>query len=259
MKMIRWLFWFWLAIGLGLMLFYKVPDVLGFSNGLFLVFFALYAVMLERRLGGRVRGIAARAALVGAVTYLLEWVGTETGYPFGHYDYSATLRFWDGGVPLAIGFAWIGVMSCGVLLSRAATRLGKALQVGMYSVLFDLVLDPVAFHQQFWIWSSEGAWGTYYGVPLQNFAAWFVTAALLSFLYPHLPARQVREVRSGGSAAGMTALYSEAVRLYQGMHVMFGLLACKAGLWGAAATAFAVIALLEGRLRYARSTQKPNV
>jgi uncharacterized membrane protein len=220
--------------------------------------------MLEHRLGGSAIASAGRAALVGTVTYVLEWVGTETGYPFGHYDYSATLRFWDGGVPLAIGFAWIGVMSSGVLLSRAATRSGRALQVGLLGLLLDLTLDPVAFQQQFWLWSEEGAVGAYYGVPLQNFAAWFVTAALLSFLYPHKPARSSRpDGQAGNQPTPLSAMaepvYREAVRLYQGMHLLFGLLACKAGLWGPFATAVVVIAVFEGRLRYAQSSQKQTV
>ncbi|WP_424768092.1 carotenoid biosynthesis protein [Paenibacillus sp. sgz302251] len=250
MKAIRFLFWFWLVIGLALMLFYKVPEPLGFSNGLFLVFFALYALALEQKASGGVnKQLYLRALLVGAFTFVLEWVGTETGWPFGRYEYSETLRFWDGGVPLAIAFAWIGVMSSGVLLSRASNRITRAIQVGLFALAFDLVLDPVAFAQQFWIWSEEGAFGTYYGVPLQNFAAWFVTAALLSLFYP---------LQEGG-VAEPGSVYGEAVRLYQGMHAMFGLLAFKEGLWGPFLLAIIIIVALEGGLRIDRSKQKQNV
>lgn len=250
MKAIRYLFWCWLAIGLILMLFYRVPEPLGFSNGLFLVFFALYAYSLEQKaLGGFNRTMALRALFVGVFTFVLEWVGTETGWPFGHYEYSGTLRFWDGGVPVAIGFAWIGVMSSGVMLSSARTKLGRAAQVGAFALLFDLVLDPVAFAQQFWMWSKEGALGTYYGVPLQNFIAWFLTAALLSYLYP----LRHQHVRSAPS------IYREGTRLYQGMHLMFGLLAFKASLWGPLLTAIAAILWLEGGLRLDRSKQKQSI
>ncbi|WP_246096250.1 carotenoid biosynthesis protein [Paenibacillus sinopodophylli] len=250
MKAIRYVFWCWLTIGLTLMLFYEVPEPLGFSNGLFLVFFALYAYSLEQQsLGGFHKAVLGRALFVGIFTFILEWVGTETGWPFGRYEYSETLRFWNGGVPLAIGFAWIGVMSSGVLLSTGTTKWLRALQAGMFAVLFDLVLDPVAFAQQFWIWSEEGAFGLYYGVPLQNFAAWFVTAALLSLLYP---LKQERSIPT-------SSIHNEAVRLYQGMHVMFGLLAFKEGLWGPFILAIVVIAALEGGLRLDRSKQKQLV
>lgn len=241
MKIIRYVFWFWMAIGLLLMLFYKVPEPLGFSNGLFLVFFAIYAYSLEQQTnGGFSYSILLRAIFIGIFTLLLEWVGTETGWPFGHYAYSETLRFWNGGVPAAIGFAWIGVMSSAILLSTNKSYVARALQVGLYAVAFDLVLDPVAFAQEFWIWNDEGAFGAYYGVPLQNFVGWFITAALLSFLYP------LKEK----SSAGKGFFYKEGVRLYQGMHAMFGLLACKSGLWGPFLMAVIVIIALEGGLHY---------
>ncbi|NIK76022.1 putative membrane protein [Paenibacillus castaneae] len=251
MKLIRYIFWSWMTIGLLLMLFYKVPEPLGFSNGLFLVFFAFYAVSLEQKsLGGFHYRVMLRALFVGAFTFMLEWVGTETGWPFGRYEYSETLRFWSGGVPAAIGFAWIGVMSSAILLCTNKSYMGRALQAGLYAVAFDLVLDPVAFAQQFWTWSGDAAIAAYYGVPLQNFAAWFLTAAMLSFLYP-LKAEH-RQVKG--------SVYREGIRLYQGMHAMFGLLACKSGLWGPFLMAVIVIVVLEGGiLYYDRSKQKQMV
>ena len=232
------------------MLTYHVPDFLHFSNGLFLVFFALYTIKLEnddRHLTADLKGshgnsrlsIGIRALLVGTVTYALEWIGTKTGFPFGTYYYSGTLSLFGEPVPLAIGFAWVGVMSSAILLSTAASTWARAFQVGLWALLFDLVLDPVAFAREFWLWEGQGV---YAGVPWENFAAWFATAFLLSWLFP---------LRATGVKPS-----SGAVRLYQGMLMMFGLLGIKAGLVMPFMIALIGAAAAEGVLRYDRSAQK---
>ena len=50
-----------------------------------------------------------RAAIVGVLTFTVEWVGITTDFPFGAYDYYPTLGFLVAGVPLTIAFAWVGV------------------------------------------------------------------------------------------------------------------------------------------------------
>ncbi|GGG20749.1 carotenoid biosynthesis protein [Paenibacillus abyssi] len=254
-KIIRVVFWSWLAIGLVLMLFYQVPEWLHFSNGLFLVFYAAYAASLVWRMQwqsqasntGRSSGLSIgfRLLLVGVITFVVEWIGTISGYPFGIYEYTDTLRFWQDGVPLAIGFAWIGVVGNAVLLSAARSRLGRALQVGALALAFDLILDPVAYAREFWIWNDPNVLGAYYGIPLQNFVSWFMLAALLSLLFPlRAPEEMLR---------------LEAARLYQGMCLMFGLLAAKESLWGAFLIAITIGLLVEGRLRIDRGRQKQMV
>lgn len=44
-----WLFWIWYSIGAVLLSTVELPKVLDFSNGLFLVFYALYALYLVHR------------------------------------------------------------------------------------------------------------------------------------------------------------------------------------------------------------------
>lgn len=274
------LFWGWYSVGLILMLFFRVPEPLRAANALFLMFFAAYALYLESGVFGQAPGhrdgestgtdhsllgglptrgrraavslstgdgtvhsrLALRAVLVGTVTYALEWVGIRTGFPFGGYRYSDTLRLFGEPVPLAIAFAWIGVMSTAVLLSGARSKWRRALQVGGWALLFDLVLDPAAYARGFWVWESEGF---YAGVPWTNFAGWFATAFALSWLYPLRPEQEDPPLG--------------AVRLYQGMLLMFGLLALQAGLMLPGLVAAAGLLLAEGGLRYDRSVQKRTV
>ncbi|MCW2278604.1 carotenoid biosynthesis protein [Heliophilum fasciatum] len=230
--LIAYVFWFWYAIGLILLLFLQVPEMLRFANGAFLFFYALYALYLDRHTPGSRKLFFGRAIAVAVIAFVVEWVGTKTGWPFGAYSYSTVLGEALGGVPLAIGFAWIGVVTNGVTIARARTLGWRALEVGCWALAFDAVLDPVAYARGFWTWYDTGV---YYGIPAQNFAGWFVLAALLSLLFP------IREVQG--------KVLEQARRLYQGVLLMFGLLALKSNLFLAFLVAIVVIALVEFRDR----------
>lgn len=228
----RILFWFWYTVGLGLMLFWEVPDILAFSNGLFLLFFGLYAIQLERQRDTPLPRLIVAVTGVIVATYLLETIGTRTGFPFGAYQYTDTLGLGLTDVPLPIAFAWVGVMITALYLSTHANRWKRALEVGVWAVTLDLVLDPVAFSREFWLWENPGI---YYGIPFQNFVGWFVTAFLLSFLFPLRQAPLPQRM--------------EAVRLYQGILLMFGALAFKDGLFLASLIACIAILTAQGRVQ----------
>lgn len=242
MSMLRAIFLFWYAAGLALMLTIGVPSALSFSNGWFLVLFTAYALSIEDKLENSPRAMYGRALAVGVVTFAIERIGVATGFPFGSYAYTSVLGIRLVGVPLTIALAWVGILTIAVLLASSSSRLGRAIETGCWTVLLDLVLDPVAYARQFWLW-REGAGVTFHDVPLQNFAAWFLIAAVASLLYPQ------RSVP--------TELRREAARLMQLMLLMFGLLALREGLLAAFAIALAGISGLEGAFRHAaRSEQR---
>jgi uncharacterized membrane protein len=226
------IFWFWYIVGLILMLFYRVPEALGFSNGLFLFFYAVYAAS---QLTGSIASVLRTAAAIGIAGFLLEWVGAATGYPFGGYRYSPTLGLAFFGVPLAIAAAWIAVVIQGCMLAAPSARALRACSAGGYAVMLDLVLDPVAHARGFWEWDAHDAVVAFHGVPWTNYAAWFAAAALFSLLVP------AQDVARGERR--------HAARLYQAMLLMFGLLAVKEGLWGSAAVAACGLLWTEHRRR----------
>ncbi|MFC4101767.1 carotenoid biosynthesis protein [Paenibacillus xanthanilyticus] len=241
MSMLRPVFLVWYAVGLALMLTVGVPSALSFSNGCFLVFFTAYALSIEAKLEKRPRAMYGRALAVGVVTFAIERIGVVTGFPFGGYAYTSVLGVRLAGVPLTIALAWVGILTIAVLLASSSTRLGRAVETGCWTVLLDLVLDPVAYARQFWLW-REGAGMTFHGVPLQNFAAWFLIAAIASLLYPLRPVP--------------TDIRREAARLMQLMLLMFGLLALREDLLAAFAIALAGIAGLEGAFRHAARNEQ---
>ncbi|MCD1261027.1 carotenoid biosynthesis protein [Paenibacillus athensensis] len=239
------LFWGWYAVGLLLMLFFRVPEALGFANGLFLLLYALYAISLRlpSASGSRLLRIAPALLAIALLAFGVEWLGTTTGMPFGAYVYTATLGIGLFGVPAAVAAAWVGVVvNTSLLIPRGVSRPLRALTIGALATGLDLVLDPVAHARGLWRWDETAG---LYGVPWTNFASWFAVGALLSLLLPQLDATEWQRRR--------------AWRLYQGMLLMFGLLAVKEALWASAAIAAIALLAAERSLRHDRSAQAPRL
>lgn len=112
-----------------------------------------------------------------AAGYLVEWIGTHTGAIFGRYAYGEILQPMLAGVPVAMSFAWAGMLlaSYGVTNrlfgNRAPGWLLQALVTAAAMVVFDLLLEQVAVSLHYWHWLGDG-------VPRRNYAAWF----LMSFV-----------------------------------------------------------------------------
>lgn len=132
----------------------------------------------------------ALGAILFALGVAVEYIGVSTGIPFGSYRYTGVLvPEPPGGVPLAIGFAWLLIVVSGLFTAQwALARLSsshKAWQAyilgAILAVGLDLLLEPVAYHvKKYWLWES-GTVG-YYGVPWSNFAAWFIIALVMNLL-----------------------------------------------------------------------------
>ena len=126
-------------------------------------------------------------ALCTVIAGGLEYASTVTGFPFGNYHYTDALGpMLLGKVPILIPIAWF-MMLYPALQMGHQLRLGP-LQLGLASglllMVWDLALDP-AMTTGFaaWLW-EDGGW--YYGIPLQNFMAWFVTAAVIAGIHAGL-------------------------------------------------------------------------
>ncbi len=131
------------------------------------------------------RGLIA-GLIVLILSYLVETLGVGTGVPFGVYRYTNVLfpRL-PGGVPMAVLFAWVlivfGVYGC-IQVEKRRIGVLSALLGATLATLLDLEIEPVAAHiEHYWQWLAPGH-VNYYGVPLANFAAWFVVAFVLLLL-----------------------------------------------------------------------------
>jgi putative membrane protein len=133
------------------------------------------------------------ALLLLAVTagggLVVEAVGVSTGIPFGAYAYADTLGWKVAGVPLVIPLAWTMMAYPALVVGRQITArrwLGPVV-AGAALASWDLFLDPQMVAAGHWTWEQEGA-PALLGVPLTNFAGWFVVAtAMMAVLWPTVP------------------------------------------------------------------------
>jgi len=142
-----------------------------------------------------VRGAGWRSVLLTVLpvlplAWLVEYVGSSTGFPFGRYHYTDVLQPQLAGVPLLIPLAWLMMLppawAVGSLVIKSRTfslplpvRLARALVAALAFTAWDLFLDPQMVAWNFWTWDQPGA---YFGIPLVNFLGWFLVSFVLSFL-----------------------------------------------------------------------------
>jgi putative membrane protein len=143
--------------------------------------------------------LGARRAVIFLVVSVFvslasELIGTATGWPFGNYAYEEGLG-WKvlGRVPYTIPLSWYYMGLASLLISGrllesrwprfAALPILAALGGAWLLLGWDLVLDPAMAHEslplKFWVWSETGS---YFGMPLKNLGAWFLTGLVFMAL-----------------------------------------------------------------------------
>jgi uncharacterized membrane protein len=126
------------------------------------------------------RRTAVAALVVVAFTWVLERVGSTTGFPFGEYDYTALLQPQVLGVPAIVPLAWwgMGLAAREVARAVAGTR-GVVVRVAVGAVAltaWDAFLDPQMVAEGYWAWARDGA---YRGIPLTNYAGWLASSVVV--------------------------------------------------------------------------------
>ncbi len=194
------------------------------------VFLIIYLVAAVTRLGWR------RTALFTVIAYVTafaaEWSSTRNGFPFGLYHYIDATRdreLWVSNVPFwdSLSFTFLAYLGwrMGVLVyapllvghhtfqvvdTRAiATSWRVCLTGALLMTLLDVVIDPLTLLGDRWFLGRiyyYPAGGLYFGVPLSNFAGWFLVGVVTIAVYQTLehraffrqPAAGVRALRLGG-------------------------------------------------------------
>lgn len=141
------------------------------------------------------RGLGWRPTLLIALpilplAWLVEFIGSQTGVPFGRYHYTDLLQpQLAGGVPWLIPLAWLMMLPPAWAVAARIVRRGRgrlslrflrALVAALAFTAWDLFLDPQMVTWGFWVWEQPGA---YFGIPLVNFLGWFLTSFLFAFLF----------------------------------------------------------------------------
>lgn len=110
--------------------------------------------------------------------FIIELIGTKTGYLFGNYQYGDVLGFKLANVSVIIGVNWFAIILASSNLVRKVNVpiIFQALLAALLAVLLDFVIEPIAVKYGFWTWKNDI-------IPLYNYITWFVFAFIFSWIY----------------------------------------------------------------------------
>jgi putative membrane protein len=126
------------------------------------------------------------ATWVWPVAWVTEFSSTKIGVPFGFYHYTESTRgqeLFIANVPLmdSLSFTFLAYASFtlarAALKSRTTSRVTLAAVSGLLMMLIDVVIDPLAVRGDQWFLGRIFDYaepGLYFGVPLSNFAGWWL-------------------------------------------------------------------------------------
>ncbi len=128
-----------------------------------------------------VKRTAISAVIVALFAWLLEFIGSSTGFPFGDYTYTAALQPQIGHVPLLIPLAWFMMLPVAWAVAELIVGRGNRLRFVLVSALaftaWDLFLDPQMVGWGYWIWHEPSG---YFGIPWSNYLGWLLGAMLMT-------------------------------------------------------------------------------
>ncbi|MEW6443927.1 MAG: carotenoid biosynthesis protein [bacterium] len=135
------------------------------------------------------------------IAFVAEGLGVHYGYVFGHYHYSGILGVQVWAVPIIVCMAWEPILyaaycltdflipsdlkKSGSFVRRIFPYLIMAAFGGMATTAWDLMIDPFAVDQGWWIWEQGGPYTPYIatGVPISNFFGWWKVAFVCHLVY----------------------------------------------------------------------------
>ena len=124
------------------------------------------------------------------IAFAAEAAGVNFGLVFGSYYYTDALGFKVFGVPLLVALAWEPILYASFqvsslilpadpgadapLVARVVPYLFMAGLGALATTAWDLMMDPFAVNQGWWVWPQGGPYVSYVenGVPISNFMGW---------------------------------------------------------------------------------------
>lgn len=135
------------------------------------------------------------------IATISEILGVNYGLIFGNYHYTGILGFEIGGFPVLVGVTWASILYTAYcitdilipirirktdsLIQRLPVYLVLAMIAAFATTAWDMMIDPVAVDQGWWIWERGGAYVPYIenGVPIQNFVGWWSVSFVCQILF----------------------------------------------------------------------------
>jgi uncharacterized membrane protein len=182
-------------VPLGMIIPFRVEMVLGYVWTL-IIFVGWHAILTK---GWK------RSLLMLAVSFVIaftaEALGVNFGLVFGHYYYTPKLGFQIVGVPLQAALTWEPILYAAFLMTdlvapsplepgapwrKKLPAYLRAAGIGaVATTAWDLMIDPVAVSDGWWVWRDGGAYVPYVqtGVPVSNYLGWLGVSFTIIFLY----------------------------------------------------------------------------
>lgn len=103
------------------------------------------------------------------IGFIIEAIGVNYGFIFGHYNYGTSLGLKLFNTPLIIGINWLFLTYCTYAIFQNTKWVAwlKIIGAATCMLLFDFVIENVAPKLQMWEFLNNQ-------VPLQNYIAWFI-------------------------------------------------------------------------------------
>jgi putative membrane protein len=222
------------------------------------LFLAAFLVAASRDLG--LRRALVLAAVVWPVAWTAEVSSIHVGVPFGLYHYTGLTRgqeLYVAGVPFFDPLSFVFLAYASYCLARGVTGSGGTLAraglAGFLMMMLDVVIDPVAVRGERWFLGHlfdypQG--GVYFGVPLSNFAGWWLVGAIGVALY---------EV-AGGRPGGRPGRTGPGIALYYAVFLFNAAVTAWIGEWRLLVAGTALHGLMAIALAAAvRRTSEPAV
>jgi putative membrane protein len=153
-------------------------DTIHYLSGPFIIILGLYAVYCFIRGREDKNKRSGYILLIGMLGFGLETIGWHTGFPYGQFYYTDTLKPQILGTPVAISFAWITLSICSAsvisYLEKSSIYI-KALSAGIFVFILDFIMEPAAVKLNYWYWEGST-------IPIENYVTWLITGAVFSFL-----------------------------------------------------------------------------
>lgn len=120
------------------------------------------------------------ALTILALAFVIEFFGVNTGFPFGRYSYTNTLKPALFGIPLAITLSWFTIAVNSYLVTRFFLfGSGRLIVLAVSSIIIlaiDLLLEPFAsLINGYWIWDAGE-------IPVQNYISWLAAGFVFSYM-----------------------------------------------------------------------------
>jgi uncharacterized membrane protein len=133
------------------------------------------------------------------IAFVAEALGVNYGLIFGDYFYTPELGIQAFGVPFLAALAWEPILYAAFTLTtslasmeppaswedRIPAYLWLAGAGALATTAWDMMIDPIAVSQGWWVWENGGAYLPYVanGVPISNFMGWLGVSFVIQMVY----------------------------------------------------------------------------